>query len=175
MPIDNSKYVMAKQGNPIMLNQQVYTLDYVAKSERTAGSKSPLHFQLLAKSNPEWKQTWANLCDSRCPQVLKYEGEACHWSSRISFHLSLHRLSYRTGQDTANCDTCRNSACIIYRWASCTVCTTHWINLKGVLTRLIWRSHALVSRKCKIKYTVCTTLHLEWFDWGRKSEEYWKC
>ncbi|XP_019721347.1 protein FAM196A isoform X1 [Hippocampus comes] len=23
-------------------------------------------------------------------------------------------LSYRTGQDTANCDTCRNSACIIY-------------------------------------------------------------
>uniref|UniRef100_A0A671LAR3 Protein FAM196A-like n=1 Tax=Sinocyclocheilus anshuiensis TaxID=1608454 RepID=A0A671LAR3_9TELE len=24
-------------------------------------------------------------------------------------------LSYRTGQDTANCDTCRNSACIIYR------------------------------------------------------------
>ncbi|XP_062862783.1 inhibitory synaptic factor 2A [Trichomycterus rosablanca] len=24
------------------------------------------------------------------------------------------RLSYRTGQDTANCDTCRNSACIIY-------------------------------------------------------------
>lgn len=27
------------------------------------------------------------------------------------------RLSYRTGQDTANCDTCRNSACIIYRWA----------------------------------------------------------
>lgn len=25
------------------------------------------------------------------------------------------RLSYRTGQDTANCDTCRNSACIIYR------------------------------------------------------------
>uniref|UniRef100_A0A3B4V2T7 Inhibitory synaptic factor 2A n=1 Tax=Seriola dumerili TaxID=41447 RepID=A0A3B4V2T7_SERDU len=26
-----------------------------------------------------------------------------------------HReLSYRTGQDTANCDTCRNSACIIY-------------------------------------------------------------
>lgn len=26
------------------------------------------------------------------------------------------RLSYRTGQDTANCDTCRNSACIIYRW-----------------------------------------------------------
>ncbi|KAK3559381.1 hypothetical protein QTP86_012793 [Hemibagrus guttatus] len=27
-------------------------------------------------------------------------------------------LSYRTGQDTANCDTCRNSACIIYRLAS---------------------------------------------------------
>ncbi|NXU60446.1 F196A protein, partial [Horornis vulcanius] len=26
----------------------------------------------------------------------------------------LCRLSYRTGQDTANCDTCRNSACIIY-------------------------------------------------------------
>uniref|UniRef100_A0A8C6WE29 Inhibitory synaptic factor 2A n=1 Tax=Neogobius melanostomus TaxID=47308 RepID=A0A8C6WE29_9GOBI len=26
-------------------------------------------------------------------------------------------LTYRTGQDTANCDTCRNSACIIYRWA----------------------------------------------------------
>ncbi|XP_067343469.1 inhibitory synaptic factor 2A isoform X2 [Channa argus] len=25
-------------------------------------------------------------------------------------------LSYRTGQDTANCDTCRNSACIIYRF-----------------------------------------------------------
>ncbi|TTC14935.1 Disintegrin and metalloproteinase domain-containing protein 12 [Bagarius yarrelli] len=25
------------------------------------------------------------------------------------------RISYRTGQDTANCDTCRNSACIIYR------------------------------------------------------------
>ncbi|XP_038677604.1 inhibitory synaptic factor 2A isoform X2 [Scyliorhinus canicula] len=25
-------------------------------------------------------------------------------------------LSYRTGQDTANCDTCRNSACIIYSW-----------------------------------------------------------
>ncbi|XP_054655116.1 inhibitory synaptic factor 2A isoform X2 [Dunckerocampus dactyliophorus] len=25
-------------------------------------------------------------------------------------------LTYRTGQDTANCDTCRNSACIIYRW-----------------------------------------------------------
>ncbi|KAJ0067043.1 hypothetical protein NL108_008934, partial [Boleophthalmus pectinirostris] len=23
-------------------------------------------------------------------------------------------LTYRTGQDTANCDTCRNSACIIY-------------------------------------------------------------
>lgn len=28
------------------------------------------------------------------------------------------RLSYRTGQDTANCDTCRNSACIIYRYVN---------------------------------------------------------
>lgn len=36
-------------------------------------------------------------------------------------HTVFHRLSYRTGQDTANCDTCRNSACIIYRWVSDTI------------------------------------------------------
>lgn len=63
------------------------------------------------------KPSWTNLADSWCPQVLKYEAKACHRRSHISFHLSVHRLSYRTGQDTANCDTCRNSACIIYRWA----------------------------------------------------------
>lgn len=31
------------------------------------------------------------------------------------------RLSYRTGQDTANCDTCRNSACVIYRYVGCSL------------------------------------------------------
>lgn len=41
------------------------------------------------------------------------EGQGERGMTRLS--LSPHRLSYRTGQDTANCDTCRNSACIIYR------------------------------------------------------------
>lgn len=38
------------------------------------------------------------------------------------------RLSYRTGQDTANCDTCRNSACIIYRYVHILfpLCCSEW-------------------------------------------------
>lgn len=39
--------------------------------------------------------------------------ESCNYSFNDSY--LPRRLSYRTGQDTANCDTCRNSACIIYR------------------------------------------------------------
>lgn len=52
-------------------------------------------------------------------QAVSGKEEQAHSSSNDSLSLSLslspRRLSYRTGQDTANCDTCRNSACIIYR------------------------------------------------------------
>ncbi|XP_059509076.1 inhibitory synaptic factor 2A isoform X2 [Stegostoma tigrinum] len=38
-------------------------------------------------------------------------------------------LSYRTGQDTANCDTCRNSACIIYRFSVRNFSARHKVQL----------------------------------------------
>lgn len=51
----------------------------------------------------------------------RHEKRRCDRASKRVLELLIHdsylprRLSYRTGQDTANCDTCRNSACIIYR------------------------------------------------------------
>lgn len=52
------------------------------------------------------KQEEKSRCDRASSPVLE----------SLTHHSDLpHRLSYRTGQDTANCDTCRNSACIIYR------------------------------------------------------------
>ena len=80
------------------------------------------------------------------------------------FHLSVHRLTYRTGQDTANCDTCRNSACIIYRWVlfhcQCVINAA----LNGVflyddmvqcereaLRGGVWCSDAFLCRKCPRK------------------------
>lgn len=38
-----------------------------------------------------------------------------HWVSKLTAHLCHRRHSYRTGQDIANCGTCRDCACIIYR------------------------------------------------------------
>uniref|UniRef100_A0A668VKC8 Uncharacterized protein n=1 Tax=Oreochromis aureus TaxID=47969 RepID=A0A668VKC8_OREAU len=47
-------------------------------------------------------------------------------------------LSYRTGQDTANCDTCRNSACIIYRLVGITLFPLMCEIRKGALQRKIF-------------------------------------
>lgn len=57
----------------------------------------------------------------------------CNDSSSLS--LSPHRLSYRTGQDTANCDTCRNSACIIYRLVA-VFCLKPEIHERAVLIKI---------------------------------------
>lgn len=50
------------------------------------------------------------------PRASRHMRSHLSFSLPLSLFLNVLRLTYRTGQDTANCDTCRNSACIIYRW-----------------------------------------------------------
>lgn len=102
-PCLNSKHILNWCQGEVILLQHVKSSSLYCQTnlrEQWDHGSSLLHLTAGTKQN-----------------CLKMNGAtSCHWWSHLSSHLSLLRLTYRTGQDTANCDTCRNSACIIYRW-----------------------------------------------------------
>nr|XP_025974742.1 protein FAM196B-like [Dromaius novaehollandiae] len=73
-----------------------------------------MHVQEDEREGPDFGGLASSELLSECSWGSDYGGDAAAWPLLTALPLRCRRRSYRTGQDIANCGTCRDCACIIY-------------------------------------------------------------